>query len=583
VQIGRFFTLALAAVAALTVVSSSANVRAESTSSDARYVIIAQTFFYDQFRDNPSNATDAGLHEYDDRLDDLSAAHFAAQLGRDRIVLAKLDSIDPASLSAEVRIDRQMLIWNIQDDLLQTGEEANWRHKPDLYTQVASDAIYQLMARNYVSPATRLRYVIARERDFPRLFAQARQNVTTVDAASAQVARQDTSGAVAFFRHDVPLAFTSVKDSALLAQFRTVNATAANEVERYAAWIQAGPLARASGTFAIGKEAYQRRLLYDDGVTMSVDDYLAIGERALGRTQARFRATAHAIDPNASPLDVYDSLGANHPSASHLLAAAQNDVGDLRAFVHARHILTLPSDADITVVETPTFQRSQIFAAFSGPGPLEKVATQSYYYVTPPDASAPAAVREESLGALNDYWRPILGAHEVMPGHFLNYAVDKHLDLSLTRRLLWNPECGEGWAHYDEQMIVDEGWGGGNPRVRLGQLAGALLREGRFVVGVKEHTAGMTVDEATRFLEENAYASESTARREALRGTQDPMYGYYTFGKMMILKLRDDYKKKLGSSYTLQRFHDAFLAHGDPPIPLLRPLLLGSDDDGKVL
>src|SRR5262249_25662539 len=155
--------------------------------------------------------------------------------------------------------------------------------------------------------------------------------------------------------------------------------------------------------------------------------------------------------------------------------------------------------------------------------------------------------RDELLGFLNDYARPIVSAHEVYPGHYLNYTVDKHLNLSLTRKLLQSTSFAEGWAHYDEQMVVDEGWGNGDPRVRLAQVGAALTRECRYIVGVSEHTKGMTVDQATAFFMHNAFMAHEPAMREALRGTQDATYGYYTLGKLEILKLRADWKKKMGA------------------------------------
>lgn len=203
--------------------------------------------------------------------------------------------------------------------------------------------------------------------------------------------------------------------------------------------------------------------------------------------------------------------------------------------------------------------------------------------MTPADPSWPRSRQDEFLSQLNDYQRPLISGHEVYPGHFVNYAIDKHLDLSLTRRLLWNSEFGEGWAHYGEQMMVDEGWGNGDPRVRLAQLSEALLRECRFIVGVKLHTAGWSLGRSEGLFQNACFQTPAVAEEESLRGTQDPMYGYYTLGKLMILKLRADYQKKMGGAYTLQKFHDALLAHGDPPVPLVRPLLLGADDDGNPL
>ncbi|MEA2689293.1 MAG: hypothetical protein QOD51_1900, partial [Candidatus Eremiobacteraeota bacterium] len=183
----------------------------------------------------------------------------------------------------------------------------------------------------------------------------------------------------------------------------------------------------------------------------------------------------------------------------------------------------------------------------------------------------------------NDFERPIISAHEVYPGHFVNFALDKHLPLTLTEKLLTANSFVEGWAHYDEQMMVEQGWGNGDPRVKIMQLREAIWRNARWVAGVKMHTQGMTVAQAEQLFRVQAFLDPASARAEAKRGTQDATYGYYTLGKMEILKLRADYKKKLGGAFTLARFHHDLLQYGDPALPLLRPLLLGADDDGKIL
>ncbi len=287
--------------------------------------------------------------------------------------------------------------------------------------------------------------------------------------------------------------------------------------------------------------------------------------------------------PSKPPYDVYQALSRSHPTSDALLSTAQSLLARLRAFVVAKHLVTLPNEFDVQVRETPVFSRQTSFASMNTPGAFEHVATQAYYYVTPADPAWTPQQQDEHLGFYNTYAFPIVSAHEVMPGHYVNFVLHKSERLSLVRALSGNPSYSEGWAHYCEQMMVDEGWGDGDPRVRLAQLQNALQREARYLVGLREHTQGMTVDEATRFFQDNAFMPQVQARREALRGTQDPLYGYYTLGKLEILKLRDDYRRKLGTAYTLEKFHDAFLAHGNPPIGAVRQLLLGPADDGKLL
>jgi len=553
---------------------------AGSTGADEQYGALARAYFAQNFRDNPIGTSFAGLHTYDARLGDFSAAAVRRQLAGDRAYLSRLAALDVSRLSPEVALDARLLADSLRDDLLLNGTLEQWRHNPDQYVGAASGAIFVLMSRNYAPIATRMRYAIARERQIPVMLRQARQNTTTVDAATKVVSAQDAAGSVSFFKQTVPLGFAEVKDPKLQAQLRAANATAGAAMAAFAQWINT---IRPRGSYALGSDAYRQRLKYEMAVDMPLDQYLAIGQAALDRTKAQFIATAKRIDPRKSPAQVFAELYKVHPPAARLLHTAQNDLVRLRAFVIAHHIITLPANANIKVVDTPPFQRATTEAAEDSPGPLETVATQAYYYVTPVDPSWSPRQKEEFLGLFNDFTRPIISAHEVYPGHFTNFTIDRDLNLSLTRKLLSSPATVEGWAHYDEQMMVDQGWGNGDPRVRLAQLDEALLRECRYVVGVKEHTQGMSVAEGTKFFMANAFQTHQIAYGEALRGTQDPMYGYYTLGKLEILKLRADYKKMLGPAFTLEKFHDAFLAHGDPPVPLLRPLLLGSADDGKIL
>jgi uncharacterized protein (DUF885 family) len=548
--------------------------------ANATFEALAHDAIYTSFRLSPVFATRVGVHAYDAQLDDMSAAAIQKQNALLKSYLAKFQAIDPKALTADNALDRTLMIDSIEDQLLDAYTLQNWRHNPDAYTGLASGSVYLLISRNFAPAATRMRDAIARERAIPAMLAQAKKNVTTVDAATKEIAAEDAGGAVGFFAQTVPQAFASVHDATLQAQLKASNAAVMKAMAAHAAWIKA---IKPSGTFAIGRDAYEKKLQYEDALNIPVSEYLSYGEKALAQTHAQFIATAKKIDPHKTPQAVYASLAKVYPPPSTLLEKAQDDLVKLRAFAIAHHIVTMPSDANIKVVETPPFQRAFITAAEDSPGALEMHATQAYYYVTPPDPKWPADRMRGFMAQFNNYQFPIISAHEVYPGHFTNFAIDRHLNLSLVRKIGFSSEFAEGWAHYSEQMMVDEGWGNGDPHVRLAQLEEALLRECRYVVGVQLHTGGWSLKQAENLFQTQCFQTPAVALEETMRGTQDPMYGYYTLGKLMILKLRADYKKKMGSAYTLESFHDALLAHGDPPIPLLRPMLLGSADDGKPL
>src|SRR5579872_3277401 len=457
----RLFCVALAA----TLIASSGT--SYASEADDQYTTLARQYFDLSFRANPVSATQAGVHEYDDKLGDFSAAATQAQNARDHRYLHQLDEINRSQLSPEVQLDATLFQNMLLDNLLLNEKLAQWKHDPDQYTQAASGAVFSIMSRDYAPLPKRLSYAIARERAIPTMLAEAKANITSVDAVTQRISVEDATGAVDFFKTSVPQAFASVKDAALQAQFASANAAVLRAMTSYAAWIKH---LTPHGSFAIGADAYQKRLQYEDALDIPLDQYLAIGQRALDATREEFIATAKSIDPKKAPLQVYLDLAKVHPTASALLPKAQSDLTKLRAFLIAKNIVTLAPDANIKVIETPPFERATTEAAEDSPGPLEDVATQAYYYVTPVNPAWTKAQQEDFLAEFNDFEFPIISAHEVYPGHFTNFSLNRHLDLSETRKLLTSSEFAEGWAHYSEQMMVEQGWGDNDPRVHLAQL-----------------------------------------------------------------------------------------------------------------
>lgn len=506
----------------------------------------------------------------------------ARRIARDKAALAACDALDPETLSARVALDRTLFALNLHDELLFDETLRWWRHRPSVYLDVISGGIFALVSRAYAPAVVRMRAAIARENAVSRVVAEAESNLAGVDATSAELAAGDAFGTAAFVEDTVPQAFAGAGTAADRAALRRSTVRARDALRGFGGFLKR-LVAHPGGTYAIGSAAYRARLRYEEGVDMPLDAYLAVGERAFARTRAELIATAARIDPHATPQAVIARLERQHPDAAHLIPAAERDLVELRRFVVARRLVDLPADADVHVTETPVFLRATTVASMDAPGPLEPHPGRAFYNVTPADPRDSRAAQDAYLATFNDFERPIVSAHEIYPGHFTEYAIHRPMALSLTEKLLRSTSFVEGWAHYDEALIVDEGWGNGDPRVRLMQLREAILRNARFVVGVRLHTAGMTIAQAERFFREQAFFDPVTARIEARRGTQDATYGYYTLGKLEILKLREDYRKKLGPDFTLAGFHTALLAYGAPPIPLLRPLLLGPDDDGKIL
>jgi hypothetical protein len=297
-----------------------------------------------------------------------SVAAYARHLARDARVLQQLRALDGTQLSSGVTLDRTLIENNILDDELLTGELAQWRHNPDIYVGLASGSIYSLIERNFAPVATRLADTVARENQIPRMLAQARANLGSVDAATKTVSALDAKGAASFLTDDVTAAFAGAGSARSQAAFRASTARAKRAMLAFVAYIDA---IRPAGTYAIGTPAYERRLRYEDALPIPVPQYLAIGRAALLRDRARFIATAHLIDPKAPVRQTYAALAHKHPAPGGLLAAAAGDLAKLRTFIVTQHIVTVPADADISVVPTPKFERSFVTAQEDAPGVLE--------------------------------------------------------------------------------------------------------------------------------------------------------------------------------------------------------------------
>jgi uncharacterized protein (DUF885 family) len=574
--------LVLALSAALLPACSSppADPKAAAGSGDAAFDAVARDYLEDFYRRQPTQATYLGIHKYNDRLEDYSRqavtdASASARQFRDRVA-----AIDPAALSAEKQLDHQQLLHAIDSRVLTLDVIRPWARDPDTYSSGLTSTAYIMIKREFASAEERLRQLIAREKAMPAALAEARRNLDNPPQIYTQIAIEQLDGNRGFFQTAVPAAFTSVKDKALLDEFRKANDAVVASLGDYKKWLQDDLLKRSTGDYAIGEDTYRRKLAADEMIDLSLDELLAIADRDLRKNQAAFAETARRIDPRRTPKEVLASVEADHPPASTLLSVTQRELDALGRFMTDRRIITVPAAPPARVQETPPFLRATTSASMDIPGPFETVATEAYYNMTLPERNWSAAQTAEFMRQW--YYAAIsnVSVHEVWPGHYLQFLYARNFP-SDVRKVFGAATNSEGWAHYCEQMVIDEGFHADDPRYRLAQIQDALLRDARFIVGIRMHTKGMTVAQAEEFFITEGYQSAPVARSESKRGTSDPTYGYYTLGKLMILKLRDDYKQKLGAQYSLQNFHDAFIRLGPLPLPLIRKAMLG--DVGRLL
>jgi uncharacterized protein (DUF885 family) len=445
---------------------------------------------------------------------------------------------------------------------------------PDFYSSGVTNAAYVIMEREYAPADQRLTALVARENAMPAALTQARANLVNPPRIFTEIAIEQLDGDANFFKHDVPGAFTSVTDTALVRRFNASNAAVIQALAEYKTYLQHDLLPKSTGNFALGSDTYAKDLAAAEMVDVPLTRLLAIAEADRQKNEAAFQAAARLIDSTRPADAVLASVQREHPAPNVLLATTQNMLDSLRQFVTDHHIATIPPSEPARVKETPPFMRSTTVASMDTPGPFETAKLNGFYNVTLPDPRWPKAEQEAYMKS----WYPAMisnvSVHEVYPGHYVQFLYAKNFPSDVRKVFSANTNV-EGWAHYAEQMMLDEGLHGGDPKYRLAQLQDALLRDVRFLVGIKLHTQGLTIDEATKLFETEGHQPHPVAVAEAKRGAGDPLYGYYTMGKLMILELRDDYKAKLGKSYTLERFHDAFLALGPLPLPLIRRAMLG--------
>ena len=534
--------------------------------------------FLDQlYRFHPTYATGDGLHQHDAELEDYSKAGVDAEIAAIKALRAKVETFSEQGLDAEAQIDRRLMLGYLNNRLLTLEEIRGWEKNPDNYQSGITNSVFVIMARNYAPQEERLKSVIARERKMPAVFAAARANLKNPPRIYTQIALQQTAGLISFFEHDVPLAFDQVKDEKLLADFKSANAAVIAALGGYQKWLKEDLLPRSAGDFRIGAENYRKKLLYQEGVDIPLDKLLEIGMTNLRANQEWFKKTAAEIDPQGDPQEILKQMQHDHPAPDKLLQAYGDLLDGLRDFIVKNKIMTVPSQQKPTMEETPPFMRATTFASMDTPGAFETKATEAFFNVTLPEASWS---KEEIEGHMAGNSRGVMLAvavHEVWPGHFMQYVWMPLFPTKLRKVLATSGTSAEGWAHYTEQMMLDEHVAHDDPKMRLGQLQDALLRNARYIVGIKMHTGEMTYDQAIDFFVQEGYQTHSIAERETKRGTGDPTYLVYTLGKLQIMKLREDYKKKMGDKFTLQDFHDNFMKHGLIPIREVRKLMLGED------
>ena len=490
-----------------------------------------------------------------------------------------------AKLSPRAAIDLRLLQAAIKKELFLTNDLAIYEHNPMTYASAIDVNVY--VKRKYAPIEDRVRSIIVVENQAPNIMIAAKTNLAEVlPKPYVELAIQIARGSSDFLKKNLLDALADLKDENLRAALLQSNRRAATALADYAAWLEKEKLPKASPQFAIGEENYARFLAQTELVDWPPAKILEFGLSELKHEQGVFAEAAKKIDADKPAPEVFKQIQSEHPTPEELIPEIAKKLDSVRKYVVEHKLVTIPTEVRAQVKETPQYRRATSFASMDTPGPFEKRATEAYFYVTPAENEWPEQQKNEWLTSFNAYSADIISIHETYPGHYVQFL---HLNASKATRpekIFGTTSYIEGWAHYCEKMMIDAGFGstfGPNPtdeeirrgaKYRMAQAQQAMLRLCRLCVSIKMHTQGMSVDDATKFFQENCYYEEKPARAEAMRGTFDIGYLNYTLGKLQILKLRKDYEAQEGENFSLKKFHDELLNHGMLPIRLLREIML---------
>ncbi|MFQ5919971.1 MAG: DUF885 domain-containing protein [Thermoplasmata archaeon] len=529
---------------------------------------LAETILDDFFESDPRRAVQLGFHEYDGRLPDLEPEGIKERIERMLEYLRRLPAL--GDLPPELEAEREMLASTLEVYLFQLEDQALPFRNPGIYAFMLSTVPY--LSRDYAPLPDRFEAVMTHLKNIPAFLDQGEANLEeALPMPFVELGIIASQGIVTSFRRDIPEEAAKVSAD-LRDRVMGLTETTIQRVEAFQGRLEKEWRPRTNQDFALGLDRYRRMLWAQERIDLPLKELEAMGQANLEENKAAFLETARQIDATKTPQEVMGLAEEDHGTAEALLPETEAMLEELRQFLIDKDIITIPSEVRPIVTETPHHFRAWATAAMNSPGPFESRGDEAYYYVTPVEPDWSEEKAEEWLRYMNRPSLKNVSVHECYPGHYVHMLHRKLLP-SKIGRIYTGYAFTEGWAHYTEQMALEEGLGEGDPRLRLLQLQDALLRNCRYLCSIGLHTKGMSLDEATAFIMENAFMEQGPAAREAFRGTFDPGYLNYTLGKLFILQVREKFLAAHPEA-TLRAFHDKLLAGGAPPIGLLERMVL---------
>ena len=504
----------------------------------------------------PSSGRVSGLHEFDGKVADVSREGVERRIATLRQIKADLAALEPTT-NADELLDGKILAQMVEQDLFELVEVETWRRRPAFYSELFSVDDY--IVRDYAPLPVRARAMLEHLRASRAAVGAIRKNLTSpLSRPVVETAVGIFKGFGEYLRGDVQKFLDGVADEAVKKEAKALAMAQADEADAIAKHLETVELPKSDQSHVLGRARYEALLRAQEALTTPIEELEKMAEADLQKNKAAYEALQKS------------GVDKTRPPASELLEAARKMTNDSQTFIVDHAIVTVPTKPSVEVAETPPFQRWNS-AFLNGAGAFDRPDLTAYYYITLPDPKWSQKEQDEYVMSRGEIVSTTV--HEVFPGHYLQGLWQQRAP-TFMQKIAWSYSFGEGWAHYVEQMMVEEGFQKEAPETRLGQLSDALLRNCRFVASIGLHVRGWSVDDAKKRFIDDCKQDEAGARQQAVRGTFDPGYFAYTLGKLQILALREEAKKKLGDKFQLRAFHDALLAHGAPPVPLIRDRVL---------
>jgi uncharacterized protein (DUF885 family) len=524
------------------------------------------------FELQPDFAVFAGRHDFDGRLPDWSEAGLQKLVDFLKATRGRAEEFQDAQLSKEDRFARKTFLAALDGQLFFIEKARTPFRSPIFYSNEGlgmDPSVY--VTREYAPLPVRLRAFTKYALAVPNAVAQARHNLKLpLPKTFIEIGRITFGGLATFLDKDVPSVFAGVNDAQLQTDFKSAKAGAVKAFKDFDQWLEA-QLPSATTDFALGPDLFKEMLWATERVDVPLDQLERIGRADLEKNSKSLIEVCTNYAPGKTVEECVAAVNAKKPALGPV-EEAKKQLVVLKRFLIDHDIVGIPGTEEAKVDASPPYMRWNA-AYIDIPGPFER-GLPSIYYIAPPDPSWSERERAEYIPGEAVLW--FTSAHEVWPGHFLQF-LHSNRSPSKIERLFLSYAFVEGWAHYTEQMMWDAGLGADNPEMHIGQLSDALLRDVRLLSALGLHTGKMTVADSEKMFREKAYQDAANTKQQARRGTFDPAYLNYTMGKLMIQKLREDWTASRGGRAGWRAFHDEFLSHGGPPIPLLRESMMGTN------